>query len=122
MENVNNNGKGRMAITVVAVLATFLLVAFLVRQMVKVTAPAPVGANIGAARADENTKIRAAGADAAKNWGYSDPARGMVRVPIDEAMKLTVQGYQNAAAFKTDLAARAEKASAPPPKPVNPFE
>ena len=122
MDNVNHNGKGKLAITVVAVLATFLLMAFLVRQMVKVTNPVPVGANIGVARAEENAKIRAAGVDAAKNWGYSDQARGMVRLPIEDAMKLTVQGYQNAAAFRTDLVARAEKASAPPPKPVNPFE
>ena len=122
MDNVNHNGKGKLAITVVAILATFLLMAFLVRQMVKVTRPAPVGANIGAARAEENAKIRAAGVDAAKNWGYSDQARGMVRLPIEDAMKLTVQGYQDAAAFRTDLVARAEKASAPPPKPVNPFE
>lgn len=122
MENVNHNGKGKLAITVVAVLATFLLMAFLVRQMVRVTRPAPVGASIGAARAEENAKIRAAGVDAAKNWGYSDQARGMVRLPMEDAMKLTVQGYQNAGAFKTDLVARAEKASAPPPKPVNPFE
>ena len=122
MENVNHNGKGKLAITVVAVLATFLLMAFLVRQMVKFTQPAPVGASIGTARAEENAKIRAAGVDAAKNWGYSDLARGMVRLPMEDAMKLTVQGYQNAAGFKTDLVARAEKASAPPPKPVNPFE
>ena len=122
MDNVNTNGKGKMAITVVAVLATFLLMAFLVRQMVKVTQPAPVGANIGAARAEENAKIRAAGVDAAKNWGYSYQAQGMVRLPIEDAMKLTVQGYQNAAAFKTDLVARVEKATAPPPKPKNDYE
>jgi hypothetical protein len=122
MENVNNNGKCKMTITVAAILATFLLMAFLVRQMVKVTRPAPVGADIAAARAKDNADIRAAGADAAKNWGYSDPARGMVRLPLEDAMKLTVQGYQNAAAFKTDLVARVEKASAPPPKPKNDYE
>jgi hypothetical protein len=122
METVNNNGKGKTAITIVAILATFLLMAFLVRQMVKVTQPAPIAASVGAARAEENAKIRAAGAEAAKNWGYSDQARGMVRLPVEDAMKLTVQGYQNAAAFKTDLVARVEKASAPPPKPKNEYE
>lgn len=122
MDNVNQSGKGKMAFTVVAVLATFLLMAFLVRQMVKLTKPAAVSAAVGAARAEENAKIRAAGVEAAKNWGYSDQARGMVRLPIEDAMKLTVQGYQNAAAFKTDLVARVEKASAPPPKPKNEYE
>ena len=81
MDNVNHNGKGKLAITVAAVLATFLLMAFLVRQMVKVTNPAPVGANIGVARAEENAKIRAAGVDVDEpmrdEWGaaaeYVDP-------------------------------------------------
>lgn len=122
MDNVNQSGKGKTAFTVVAVLATFLLMAFLVRQMVALTKPAAVSAAVGAARAEENAKIRAAGVEAAKSWGYSYQAQGMVRLPIEDAMKLTVQGYQNPAAFKTDLVARVEKATAPPPKPKNEYE
>ncbi len=122
MENVNNTSKGKCAIYVVAILATFLLMAFLVKQMVKVTNPAPVGAERAAARAKDNADIRAAGVDAAKNWGYVNQPNGIVRLPIEEAMKLTIQGYQQPAAFRTDVLARAEKASAPPPKAKNEFE
>jgi hypothetical protein len=114
MENANNNGKGRLAITVVAILATFLLMAFLVRQMVKVTQPPPVDAVRAAARAKDNADIRAASADAAKNWGHVDAPRGIVRVPLDEAIKLTLQGYQNPAAFRSNLLSRVEKANATP--------
>jgi len=122
MENVNNPGKGKCAIYVVAILATFLLMAFLVKQMVRVTNPAPVGAARATTRAKDNADIRAAGVEAAKNWGYADQPRGITRLPIDEAMKITIQGYQNAADFRKDLLARSEKASAPPPKAKNDFE
>jgi flagellar biosynthesis/type III secretory pathway M-ring protein FliF/YscJ len=117
MENVNQTSKGKCVIYVVAILATFLLMAFLVRQMVRITQPAPVGAERAAARAKENKDIRAAGEQAAKSWGYLDQpatarAQGFVRMPLEEAMKLTVQGYQNAGAFRSNLLSRAEKANA----------
>ncbi len=122
MENVNNTSKSKCGIYVVSILATFLLMAFLVKQMVKLTNPAPVGAQRAAERARDNAAIRAAGVEAAKNWGYVDQPRGIVRLPIEEAMKLTIQGYQQAAAFRADVLARSEKASAPPPKVKNEFE
>ena len=121
MENVNQNGccssKCKNTAYIVAIVGSFLLVAFLVKQMVAYTQTAPVGAERGVARAADNAVIRAAGADALKNWGYVDQAKGIVRVPVDEAMKLTVQGYQKPAAFRSDLVARVEKATAPGPKP-----
>ncbi len=123
MENVNNAGKcTKIAVSVFAILGAFLLMAFLVRQMTRVAQPAGVGADRGAARAKDNATIRADGAAALESWGYVDQPRGIVRLPIEEAKKLTIQGYQNAATFRTDVLARSEKASAPPPKPVNPFE
>ena len=110
------------AISVLAIIAAFLLMAFLVRQMTKVAQPPPVGAERAIARARDNAAIRAEGSAALQSWGYVDPTRGIVRMPIEDAMKLTVQGYQNAAAFHTDVLARVEKATAPPPKPKNDYE
>ena len=55
MENVNNNSKCcRTTVTMVVVLATFLLMAFLVNRMIKITAPAPVGVARATERAFEN--------------------------------------------------------------------
>ncbi len=124
MENVNHNGNGKLAIYVIAGLGTFLLMAFLVRQMVAVTQPAPVAAQRAAERAANNAAIRGEGADALKTWGVvKEPstakAQGIVRLPIDEAMKLTVQGYQQPAAFRSNLLTRVEKANA---IPKNEFE
>jgi len=117
MENVNKNSCSKTTVYVIAAIATFLLMAFLVNKMVKMTAPAPVGAERAAARAKDNAEIRGVGAEAAKSWGYVDQPRGIVRLPLEEAMKMTVQGYQKPDAFRTDLMARVEKANVPAPKP-----
>ncbi len=122
METVNNNRPAKLAIYIVAILATFLLVAFLVKQMIKATQPPPVSAERAAARTKDNNEIRSTQIQALNNWGYVDPAKGVVRLPIEEAIKLTVQGYKDAGAFHKDLAARAEKANAPAPAPKNEFE
>src|SRR5436305_6044109 len=90
---------------IVAGVVTFLLMTFLVKEMVRITQPAPLGAARGSERAAENAKIRAEGSEALKSWGYADQPRGIVRLPIDEAMKITVQGYQNPAAFRADVLA-----------------
>jgi hypothetical protein len=122
MQNVNDTGKGKLAITVVAILAAFLLVGFLVMQMVRIVHPAPAGAERATARAKDNGEIRAGGEEALKSWGYVDQPKGIVRLPIDEAMKLTIQGYQNPGGFHSNLVTRVEKAAAQPPKAANPFE
>lgn len=114
MDNVNNNSRGRAGLYVLVALATLLIVAFVVKQMVKVSQPAPVGAERAAARAKDNADIRGAGATALASWGYVDQAKGVVRLPIAEAMKITVQGYQQPAAFRSNLTARLDKMFPPP--------
>ena len=55
--------------------------------------------------------------------GWIDRPRGIVRLPIDDAMKLV--GGQTAASIRADLVARQAKADAPAPKQApqaNPFE
>jgi hypothetical protein len=108
-----------------AVLGTFLIVAALVYVMREYTQPAP----LGQARIDQRKKflaeIQAANAEALQNYGWQDQAKGLVRLKIDQAMKLTVQDYQHPAVARSNLSARADKAFAPPPKAPekpNPFE
>lgn len=119
MENVTNKSSSKTVIYVLVAVVTFLLMAFLENKMLKVAQPAPVGAERAAMRAKENADIRGAGADALKSWGYlAEPntarPQGIVRAPIDEAMQATIKGYQNPAAFRAELAKRAEKAFSTP--------
>jgi len=96
---------------VLAALATFLLMAFLVKEMVKVTQPAPLGSERAAVRTKDNAEIRACRRRRLKSWGLCRPTTWHRASPIEDAMKLTVQGYQNPAAFRSDILARVEKAN-----------
>jgi hypothetical protein len=109
--------KSKTTVTVIIVAATLLLMAFLVNQMVKHTKPAPAGADRAAAREKDNAAIRQTDAQALTHYGWADQGRGIARLPIEEAMKLTVQGYQKPADFRKDLLTRVDKANVAPPKP-----
>jgi hypothetical protein len=56
------------------------------------------------------------------NPGWIDQPRGIVRLPIETAMQLAAQEWQNPAQARADLIARAQKSTAPAPKVANPFE
>ncbi len=112
----NGDGKTRTAYAL-AILGAFLIVAALVWAMRHYTQPAPLNANRAAERAKALAEIRATEADALNNVGWIDPARGLVRLPIAEAMKLVEREWQNPAAARSNLIARVDKANPPPPPP-----
>ena len=100
---------------VIAIAGTFLIVAALVYIMQQYTNPPPVDQ----ARIQERKKflaeIQAANAEALDTYGWQDQAKQLIRLPITNAMALTIREYQNPAAARSNLAARADKAFAPPP-------
>ena len=61
-------------------------------------------------------ELRAAEVDALNNPGWIDQAKGVVRLPIAEALKLTEREWLDPAAARSNLIARVEKATALPPK------
>lgn len=101
------------------VLGALLIVALLVWAIYRYAHPAPLGAN----RADERRKNLAenrqanAGLD---QYGWADAGKGFVRLPISEAMRVTIKDYQNIDAAKKEIAVRVDKASAPAPAPEAP--
>ncbi|HSY42774.1 MAG TPA: hypothetical protein VK811_02615 [Candidatus Acidoferrum sp.] len=57
--------------------------------------------------------------------GWIDHDRGIVRLPIDRAMQIAAQEWQDPAQARADLISRAQRAAAPAPKvapKANPFE
>jgi hypothetical protein len=115
--------KGRCAAYVLGIIGTFLLMAALVWLMRHYTQTP----NLGADRAQERIKnlkeMRAANYEALHNYAWQDQAKGIVRLPIDRAMELTLQEWKNPAAARSNLIARMEKATAPAPKaPEKPSE
>lgn len=108
-----------------AVLGALLIVAALVWAMQHYTQPPPLGAERVALRKKALADLRAAEASELGSYGWLDQGKGVVRLPIVEAMKLALREWQDPAAARSNLIARVEKATAvppPPPAKPNPFE
>jgi hypothetical protein len=104
---------------VVTVLGAFLIVGFLVWVMHEYTQPAPLGQNRAAERAKALAELRAYESDQLNNVGWIDPAKGIVRLRIDDAMKIFEQQWgKDPAAARSNLVSRVEAANPPPPKPA----
>jgi len=99
---------------VLAALGSFLIVAALVWAMHRYTQPPPLGEDRAAARAKALGELRALEADALEHAGWVDPTKGIVRLPIEEAVKMIESDWGPAA--RSNLISRVEKATAPPPK------
>jgi len=102
---------------VIRVLGSFLIVAFLVWAMRHYTQPAPLGADRAAVRAQALTELRAAETEALNSAGWVDASKGIVRLPIENAMKWVEQNWaRDPVAARLELSNRVEKATAPPPR------
>ena len=101
----------------IAIVGSFLIVAGLVWVMYHFTRPEPLGEDRAAIRRKALKELRASNEDIlnSHNYVWQDQAKGMVRLPIDQAMALTLRLWQNPAAARTNLIARVEKATAVPP-------
>jgi hypothetical protein len=109
----------------IAVLGSFLIVAALAWAIHRYTQPPPLGEDRAAVRAKALAELRAAEKEALDNVGWIDQSKGLVRLPIEDAMALVLREWQNPPAAHSNLNARVEKATAPPPKDPekpNPFD
>jgi hypothetical protein len=106
------------------ILASLLFIALGVMVKLSVSVP-PINTDRAALRSKALADIRAAEATGLNTPGWVDRDRGLVRLPMETAMRIYEQAAQNPEAARADLIARADKAAAPqpkqPPKP-NPFE
>jgi hypothetical protein len=107
---------------VAAVLGALLIVLALIWAMREYTQPPPLAANRPAERAKARMELDAANKDALLNVGWIDQSKGLVRLPIQDSMKLIERVWQNPPAARSNLIARAEKAFYVPPPPKNPFD
>ena len=117
-ENQSPIDKARTPALAIGGLGTFLIVALLVGAMRHYARPEPVGANRVEERYKNLQEQRAADAKALNEYDWQDKDKGIVRLPVQRAMELTLQEWQNPAAARSNLISRVEKATAvPPPKP-----
>jgi hypothetical protein len=97
-------------------------VSFLVWVLTTSTRPA----DLAAARAVERAKFRAEVEQSAsvvvQNFAWKDKSKGVVSLPINRAMELVAQEWQNPAQARAAMINRIEELTAPPPEPENPYE
>ena len=110
---------------IIGILDSLLIVAALVWAMQRYTQPPPLGEDRIALRKKALADLRAAEASELESYGWVDQTKGVVRLPITEAMKLALRDWQNPAAARSNLIDRVEKATAVPaaaPAKPSPFE
>ena len=111
LQTLNRSSAAGIGVLLVSVLFAVLAVA------VKLSVAAPaIDADRNAARAKALAEIRAVETASLNSTAWVDQSRGIVRLPIATAEQLAAQAWQNPAAARADLTARAEKAAAPAPK------
>jgi hypothetical protein len=104
-----------------AIAGTFLIVAWLVYAMQRYTRPEPLGTTRAQERRKGLAEVTAANTDALNNYGWVDQGKGIIRMPITNAVQLALKEWRNPAAARSNLVARAEKAAeTPPPQPKAP--
>lgn len=106
------------------IIAALLFIGLAVIVKCSATVPA-IDADRSAAIAGDLSEIRSNEVVALDNPGWIDRSRGIVRLPIETAMKLAAQEWKNPAQGRADLISRAKKAAAPAPQAppaANPFE
>lgn len=108
------------SVTVAAVIVC-LIFAALVWKTRQYTTPPALGAERAAERAKALAELHAAEAEALNNVGWIDQGKGIVRLPIADAVKLAEKQWQNPAQARATLKERVEKAFyVPPPPPAKP--
>ena len=110
---------GKLTVYSVAILAVLLIGYILIHAMRAYVPSTAVNAQRAAERAAALAEVRGT----AQKELHGDPVylnrnNGVVRLPIDRAMQLVVEGGKDPAAFRSNILSRVEKATAAP-KPVS---
>lgn len=115
----------RNAMGILASLVALLIVAGLVWAMIHYTTPEDLTAQRAAERRQNLADVRAAEAEAATTYAWIDPAKGVVRLPVERAVELALEAGGNPAQARKDLVERSKAAHAvpaPPPEQPSEFE
>src|ERR1700677_300945 len=99
------------------VIASVIFIVFAVIVKLSATVPS-IDANRAATISQALYEIRTNEVASLDSAGWVDRDRGIVRLPIDTAIQIATQKWQDPAEARADLIARSRKAAAPLPKVV----
>jgi hypothetical protein len=108
---------------VLGIIGCFLIVAALAWAMYRYTKPPPLGEDRAVVRAKALAELRGTEAETLYSVAWINQTNGIVRLRVEDAMKLVEREWQNPPAARSNLLARVAKANpAPPPPAPSPFE
>lgn len=116
--NEHSESRTSLVAYVVAVVGAFLIMAAMAWLLRHHTRPEPVDTARSKARRDALVELRSTTSEQLENYGYVDPAKDQVRLPIDRGMQMVVQQWRDPAAARSNLLARVERFNPPPPPPA----
>jgi hypothetical protein len=126
MANYQTPSQPKLWFYAVIILLLFGIMAQFTRRMYRDQNPGGFNSNRAAQRIKARKDIEAATTIELNNPGWIDQGKGVVRLPISQAMQLIVEQWgANPSAARSNLIARAQKAAAPGPKAPekpSPFE
>ena len=116
----NSPGPFKLTVYGLVIAACFFVMFYMVRSAYRESNPQPLNHARALERAKVRTQVTGVAVSNLTTVGWVDVAKGIVRLPINQAMKMTVEAYQNPEAAHSNLLARSkqsEKAA-----PVQSFE
>jgi hypothetical protein len=116
MNSESCSQKSRCGAYVLGLLGTFLVMALLVWFMRTYTQAPPLTESRAAERRQILLDFKAANEPLLDKYDWQDQAKGFVHIPIDRAKELILEEWQDPAAGRSNLMARAAKEFAPAPK------
>ena len=97
----------------VAIIGSFLIILGLTRTMKRFTKPEPLGVKRAEERATARRELDAANKEAVRTYGWVDQSKGIVRLPVERAMELTIQLGKDPTAARANLLSRINEATKP---------
>ena len=118
--NSRTESKTPLVVYFVATVGAALILAGLSWLLFQRTRPAGLNQARIAERIKNLSDITGASSQALNHYGWLDQSKGLVRLPITNAMQWVVREWHDPAAARSNLLARVDKANPPPPPPEPP--
>lgn len=114
--------RATLTVWLVGLGGAFLIVGGLAWFVIQRTAPPGVDVARAELRRKNLSELQALNARALTTYEVLDKNKGLYRIPIRQAMAMTVDLWRDPAAGRADLLARIDKATAKPPEKPNEYE
>lgn len=101
---------------IIGILGAFLVFALLAGLLRHYTKPQEIGSTRGEERLKARTELSATSSQALRSYSVADQAKGVVVLPVQRGMELTIQDYKNPSAARSNMVSRIDALTAPPPK------